>query len=273
MRNIKYGIVLFVLLACQANAYAQKDFLKGFVKGFTEGMKKKNEKSSNSSSVQSKTATYGSVSSNNSNNGVKSNASKKRREELGSGGFVIVEEYPTFQIRTRWGLCPNCRGAKICNMCHGARLCTFCKGKGVVISEATGSVLCVCVACNQTGKCKVCEGRGMCECTKYDYPGYAVYEIKQVDNEGNVMFDDKAEYGSKRSSAKSSSSSRNSSRGSCPKCNGRRYDSDDSKYAPASASGWMQPYHNSLGSECPYCGKSYDHYHTPCTECRGFGHT
>lgn len=58
----------------------------------------------------------------------------------------------------------------------------------------------------------------------------------------------------------------------CSKCGGRKYEVQDYKYAPSSTSGWNQPYHNNAGSSCYICGKATDHYHHPCSSCRGFGH-
>jgi len=71
----------------------------------------------------------------------------------------------------------------------------------------------------------------------------------------------------------SSRSSSHASREMCSKCGGRGYERTSYQYAAASSSGWMPPYHNSGGGSCPYCNYKTDHYHYPCSECRGYGQT
>lgn len=83
-----------------------------------------------------------------------------------------------------------------------------------------------------------------------------------------------------RNSLRSSNSSSNSTQKrstssdnkTCTKCGGRKFEVQDYKYAPTSTSGWNQPYHNNAGTSCYICGKVTDHYHTPCSSCKGFGH-
>lgn len=273
MKNYLIKIFMFgsMCITCTCS-YAQSSFFEGFLQGMADGLK--NSNSSSSSTKQSRNLHSNSTVRKNSTNSTVSG--NKRREELGSGGFVIVEEFPTFQTRTRWGICPSCRGARSCAMCYGSRQCTFCKGKGIIISAATGDVLGTCATCNRTGLCNVCKGKGVCICNEGDYPGYVIRGIKQVDNDGNVMLDDKTDYSgrteSSKSSSRSSASRSSSAHGSCSKCGGRRYESTSYRYAPASTSGWAQPYHNTGGSSCPYCEEETDHYHHPCSGCRGFGH-
>jgi len=203
-----------------------------------------------------------------------SNTVNARRKELGPGGFVIISGSENgIHTETRYGSCPNCRGTQICNLCKGSKLCGFCEGKGHSVGIGTGIVR-PCMACNQSGKCHYCGGTGKCECTKKSaYPGYAIYEIKTLDGNGNVIDDDVADYGNKsKSSSSNSSSSKTSSSKSCPKCSGRKFETQPYDYAPASTTGWMQPYHNHSGTKCSYCNRTDDHYHHPCSECRGFGH-
>ncbi len=62
-----------------------------------------------------------------------------------------------------------------------------------------------------------------------------------------------------------------SSRMPCPKCNGRGYERQTLTNAPASIPGWMPPYNHTWGYACPYCNHYDDHYHSPCSECYGYG--
>ena len=255
--------VLFLLLlffSSQFSASAQSDFLKGFLQGMAEGFSKSN---SSSSTTQSSKVGSGSTQRNYSNSG----SSGNKRKEVLNGGFVIVEEFPTYQIRTRWGLCPNCHGAKSCNMCHGTGNCSFCKGRGICISEATGNVLSTCVACNQTGRCSLCKGKKKCVCNDGEYPGYAIYEIKHIDDKGNEMFDSKANYNERSnnsSSSRRSSSRSSSSRGACSRCGGTGVNPEQSPKGGLAS--WVAYYHSG-GSKCGYCGKYNEHVHEKCSTC------
>lgn len=173
-------------------------------------------------------------------------AENSNRGNIGQAGTTIVRES--------------------CMFCGGTGRCTICNGTGGTYNGYTG-LFYPCTACAQTLRCKYCQGTGVSK-TIISSDGNGNYSASDPTGQfrglGSVYKDD---------TEKSRSSSRSrSSRGTCSKCHGARYDSSPVKYAPASAHGWMPPHHNSAGSKCSYCGKTYDHYHTPCTECRGYGH-
>jgi len=188
------------------------------------------------------------------------------REELGYGGFVIVSDRSGIITRTRYRLCPNCRGTQICASCHGTGQCGLCNGQGGIITPGYGQYI-PCYLCRQTGVCNMCKGTGRCFCQISDYPGYVIAGTSTIFPNGEVI-SDKVDYNERDSDPRESSPSG----GTCNKCHGRKYESTPYKHAAASISGWAQPYHNSAGSNCPYCNENSDHYHYPCSECRGFGH-
>ena len=204
---------------------------------------------------------------NNANQANKSNSSvKKWREDLGYGMFAINEGNPNgVHTRTLWRICIACRGAVLCGSCNGTKKCLLCSGQGG-ITMVSGNYI-PCVACNMTGQCTLCHGSGKCACAKSEFPGYMPGHITTYGMNGDIIYDS----GSSSSKSSSSSSSK-SSGGTCSKCGGRKYENTSYQYAAASTSGWMPPYHNSGGSSCPYCNYKTDHYHYPCTGCRGFGH-
>lgn len=196
------------------------------------------------------------------------------REELGYGMFAINQGNPNgARQRTIYRACIACRGSVLCRNCSGMKMCTICNGHGGIITAGYGNYL-PCVACGQTGRCVVCHGTGKCACANSDYPGYMPGSTVFIGPDGKVIYNSR-DIDSGSSSSSSSSSSRSSSRsfrGTCPKCGGRRYESRSYQYAAASSSGWMPPYHNSGGNSCPYCNYQTNHYHYPCSECRGYGH-
>ena len=73
------------------------------------------------------------------------------------------------------------------------------------------------------------------------------------------------------SGSSSSTSSSSGSGGVCTSCHGKKYESQSFEYAAASRAGVRQPYHHYGGSGCPYCKKSTEHYHYPCSHCLGTG--
>lgn len=215
---------------------------------------------------------------------------KTWRENLGSN-FVIVQQYANgIILRTRYRPCPNCLGSQRCGGCQGTTRCGICNGQGGIITSGYGQYI-PCYLCNRTGRCNLCQGSGRCLCTNpkiSPYPGYAVASTSVVTPDGTAIrntvgyngrddkftvtppggttttFDDSSSSGSSRSSGSRSS-------GTCSRCNGRRYESTAHQYAAASTHGWRQPYHNSLGSKCPYCTSVADHYHYACSNCHGTG--
>lgn len=214
---------------------------------------------------------------------------KTWREELGSN-FVIVQKYANGIIfRTRYRPCPNCLGSQRCGGCHGTTLCGICKGQGGIVTSGYGQYI-PCYLCNRTGRCNLCQGTGRCMCTnpKYSqYPGYVVASTSTVTPDGTAIRNTAGYNGhdgnftitppggnpstTDDSSSGSSRSSSSRSSGTCSKCHGRRYETTSHQYAAASTHGWHQPYHNSLGSKCPYCTSVSDHYHYACSNCRGTG--
>lgn len=195
------------------------------------------------------------------------------REELGYGMFAINHGNPNgARQRTIYRACSACRGTVLCGNCHGMKMCTICNGRGGIVTAGYGNFI-PCMACGRTGRCGVCHGTGKCVCANSEYPGYMPGSTIIVGPDGQVVYNSR----DLESGSSSSSSSRGSSYGSprggtCPKCGGRKYESTSYSYAAASTAGWAQPYHNSGGSPCPYCNYKTDHYHYPCSECRGFGH-
>lgn len=205
------------------------------------------------------------------NNSNRNNNSSEQtwREELGYGMFAINHGDPNgVRQRTIYRACSACGGTTQCGNCYGLKMCPICGGQGGIITAGYGNFI-PCLACDR-GRCGVCHGTGKCACANYDYPGYMPGSTLVIGPNGEVIYNSYDDGSSSVSSSRSSSSS--SSRGSCSKCGGRRYESTSHQYAAASSSGWMPPYHNSGGDSCPYCNSRTDHYHYPCTECRGYGH-
>ena len=142
-----------------------------------------------------------------------------------------------------------------CVCCYGKKVCPVCQGKGGVYNSYTG-IYYPCKACMGTKVCKYCNGTGGQTTSKLWAPG-----------EAEAYRDAMHEVESEESSSSSSSSSSGSSSGSgvCPKCGGKGYLPEAYEYAAGSR---YAPYHNSGGTQCPICGKSTDHYHYRCLECK-----
>ena len=145
--------------------------------------------------------------------------------------------------------------ATTCVCCYGKKVCPVCQGKGGVYNSYTG-IYYPCKACMGTKVCKYCNGTGGQTTSKLWAPG-----------EAEAYRDAMREVESEESSSSSSSSSSGSSSGSgvCPKCGGKGYLPEAYEYAAGSR---YAPYHNSGGTQCPICGKSTDHYHYRCLECK-----
>lgn len=194
-------------------------------------------------------------------------SNKSTRQNFATGGYV---EYTTLDDgRTM------VKTVIPCNLCHGSKICPSCYGQGGRLGPAYGGTWYPCVLCGGSGinNCRVCAGKGEIITIVYA-DGNNAYGIS---SNGSTSHSNSAgtvvttPYGTKVYANESGSSS-SSSRSTCTKCGGRGYESTSYKSAAASTHGWMQPYHNSAGSSCPHCSLSSDHYHYPCTECRGYGH-
>lgn len=217
---------------------------------------------------------YANNNANRSNN-ISNGSGRRWREDAGYGMFYDCQEMNGGMIsKTLYGRCTACRGTSACGGCYGTAVCSICQGRGGIITAGYGNYI-PCAACYQSGRCQICKGTGKCVCASSDFPGYVPGSNTLYGADGRIISTNSFRSGGSSSSSSSSSSSRSSShssRGTCSKCGGRRYESTAYQHAAASGSGWAQPYHNSGGSSCPYCNYKTDHYHYPCTECRGFGH-
>lgn len=269
VRIIVMAMAMFFYNSIIANAQSSlEQFFGGFVKGIVEGSNKKESDSKQTISTNNSSTASRSLSQSNTSN----SKNQKWRKDISPGLFSINSGNPNgAHSSITYGICSACRGTVKCGNCLGTSYCTFCNGKGYMVM-ASGNRL-ACTACSATGQCILCKGSGKCVCSQGDYPGYIPMSSTVVTPDGRMLTD--KYYDSKESSSttsSSSASSRQSSRGTCSKCNGVGFDREPIRYAPASASGWMPPHHNRQGSNCPYCNYSTDHYHTPCTGCRGFKH-
>ena len=194
------------------------------------------------------------------------------REELEYGMFAINKGNPNgVRTRTIYRACAACRGTSGCSNCRGTGMCTICYGQGGIVTPGYGTYI-PCAACGYTGRCGICHGSGKCVCASTEYPGYMPGSTLVIGPNGQVISNSRDFDSGSLSSSKSSYSSGTGAGGTCPKCHGRRFETQSYQYAAGSNAGWMQPYHNSSGSSCPYCGHATDHYHYPCSECRGYGH-
>lgn len=193
------------------------------------------------------------------------------REDLGNGMFAINHGNPRgAHQRTIYRACSSCHGSAVCPNCHGTLKCTICYGQGGIVSAGYGRCI-PCEACNQTGLCGLCHGTGKCFCANSEYHGYMAGSTIVIGPDGKVAYNSRDN--DVESSPSSTHSQTKSYGGACPKCGGRKYESESYEYSSASAHGWAQPYHNDLGDKCPYCGYASEHYHYPCSECHGFGHS
>lgn len=185
----------------------------------------------------------------------------QRQGQTDANGRVIKSEYnaPVSMGQAHYvfyedGYC-LATTATTCVCCYGKKVCPVCQGKGGVYNSYTG-IYYPCKACMGTKVCKYCKGTGGQTTSKLWAPG-----------EAEAYRDAMREVESEESSSSSSSSSSGSSSGSgvCPKCGGKGYLPEAYEYAAGSR---YAPYHNSGGTQCPICGKSTDHYHYRCLECK-----
>lgn len=185
----------------------------------------------------------------------------QRQGQTDANGRVIKSEYnaPVSMGQAHYvfyedGYC-LATTATTCVCCYGKKVCPVCQGKGGVYNSYTG-IYYPCKACMGTKVCKYCNGTGGQTTSKLWAPG-----------EAEAYRDAMREVESEESSSSSSSSSSGSSSGSgvCPKCGGKGYLPEAYEYAVGSR---YAPYHNSGGTQCPICGKSTDHYHYRCLECK-----
>lgn len=194
-----------------------------------------------------------------------------RREELGYGGFVIVREYPTGMVmRTRYRLCPNCRGAQSCASCRGTGRCSICQGRGGIVTAGYGNFI-PCAACGQTGRCHLCGGMGKCACTKYEYPGYAIGSTSTIMPDGTVNRET-AEYNNYNSGGNNSNRSSGGKK-VCPDCGGTRLWHRGKSPEYARPNSQLVGYYNSSGSKCPHCGYYSEHWHSKCATCKHYAGT
>lgn len=266
IRAIYIFACLVMLVACQQNSPSESTL---------RDWGKKSQDEANSVSEDKKTIatddTSFDESGDNASNNEAGDINQTWREDLGNGMFAINHGNPKgAHSRTIYRACSSCHGSAVCPNCHGTLKCTICNGQGGIVTAGYGRFI-PCAACNQTGLCGLCHGTGKCVCAKFEYPGYMAGSTLVIGPDGKVAYNSR-DYDNGTSSSSSSHSSTRSSGSTCTKCGGRRYESESHEYAAASAHGWAQPYHNDLGSKCPYCGYASDHYHYPCTECHGFGH-
>ena len=196
---------------------------------------------------------------------------KTWREDLGYGGFVIVKQYANgTQYRTRYRLCPNCRGAMTCMNCFGRGVCAICNGQGYIVSAGYGSYI-PCAACNYTGRCAICNGTGKCICTANgnQYPGYVIGSTATILPDGSTSRET-ADYSNGRSKSSSSSSS---GKTTCPDCGGTRLWHKGKQPEYARPRSELVGYYNASGSKCPYCGYYTEHWHSTCTTCKHYSGT
>lgn len=194
------------------------------------------------------------------------------RIELSGGGYMQNTKNADGSV--------NSQAYQPCIICHGSKTCAVCFGQGGVYNRAY-NYWTTCSSCGGRKTCNFCNGTGystFVSHTDANGNGYGASNsgYTTTRNAGGVTVtnsDGKTTVysnGGDTTSERSSQSS--SSKGTCSKCNGRKYESTSYSALPASAHGWAQPYHHSGGTGCPYCTSVVDHYHAPCNSCRGFGH-
>lgn len=237
------------------SVYAQDDLFKGAT--FSNRMP---------SNVEQVASRQSSVSSNQ-----QKGEGRTQRMDLQGGGYRIMTWNDDGSLDTQ--------DVTPCFGCHGNKICRACAGRGGTY-RAYINIYYPCNMCLQTGKCSVCKGSGTITTKSHtDKNGYGTVQsstgsVAVGGPEGTIVTSPNGRvtaHPKGERSSRNSDSSRSSS-GVCSRCNGRRYNSEPLQYAPASAHGWAQPYHNTVGSTCPYCSSVAEHYHSECTECRGFGH-
>lgn len=248
------SITLFLLLSSiQINA--QDDLFEGYSFGSGSKSSQYSSKRDNDNS-HSNTSKH----SNNSNQG-----EKVWKEQLDYGMFAINREKNGIRNRTVYGPCKMCRGTVICSNCAGMKICMICQGRGGIITSGYGRYI-ACVACNMTGRCNICQGTGKCPCSKYEYPGYTPGYATIYGVDGSVISNTNFGSGGSSSSSRSSSSgsSNSSSRSSCSACRGTGVDLSPS--SGGNLTKWVA-HHNSSDQVCPFCNRTYEHWHTRCASC------
>lgn len=197
---------------------------------------------------------------------------KTWREELGYGGFVIVNEYPNgSQQRIRYRLCPNCSGSTQCKMCFGQTTqCPFCEGKGYIVSAGYGTII-PCYNCQTTGACAICGGTGKCKaCENSGYPGYVIAATTYLDASGNVTSKDKAEYNGYNNNDNDGRRDNNNNKQICPDCGGTRLYHGGTSPEYAEPNRELIGLYHSAGSRCSHCGHYDEHWHSKCPTCKHY---
>lgn len=201
------------------------------------------------------------------NNG--SDAVKTWREELGYGGFVICNQYPSGMIqRIRYRSCPNCHASGNCGNCYGSGRCGICNGQGGIVTAGYGTYI-PCMACGQSGRCSLCKGSGKCFCTTMannPYPGYVIGSTSTIMPDGTTHRET-ADYNNYDSQSKSKTSTTRSS-STCPDCGGTRLWHKGTSPEYAQPRSELVGYYNSTGNKCPHCGYHTKHWHSKCITCK-----
>lgn len=181
--------------------------------------------------------------------------------DMGTGTYECISYEDGSATCTTTMSCYSCvsTGGK-CSICHGT-------GNGYAMLMAADRYI-QCPSCGGGGVCGTCHGTRWCPpYSKHLLPGEAE---AWMETHREQKAEERASRSSSTGSSKSSSSS--SSFSSCPKCHGAKWEPRYLEYATGTIVGWLPPMHNSLGTTCPVCSRSTDHYHTPCSECHGYGH-
>lgn len=194
---------------------------------------------------------------------------KTWREELGYGGFVINNQYPSGMIKmTRYRACPNCHASGACGGCYGSGRCGVCHGQGGTVSAGYGTYI-PCMLCGQSGRCSMCKGSGKCFCTTMannPYPGYVIGSTSTIMPDGSTNRET-VDYNNYNSQSRSTSSTTRSS-SICPDCGGTRLLHKGTSPEYAQPRSELVGYFNSRGNKCPYCGHYTEHWHSKCITCK-----
>ena len=183
---------------------------------------------------------------------------EQRKGQQDFNGRIIRNELTTpcayGQVHYTWYEDGYCLAYSVstCVGCYGKKICTICQGQGRTFNSYLKSYK-QCPACLGSGRCKYCQGVGHQTMSKLWAPG-----------ESEAYLSAKHEVDDEPSSSSSSSSSSSQS-GVCSNCNGKGYEPKAYTYAAQSR---YAPYHNSAGTSCYICGKSTDHYHYRCLQCK-----
>lgn len=137
-----------------------------------------------------------------------------------------------------------------CN-CGGTLRCSGCGGSGYLLYD---------------WPCMLCNGSGVCFCSKGDYPGYAISGFRVYDQHGNCIgsdsiYDNSPSYNN--SSTYNTDSNTGSRSTSCYVCGGTGVDPQP---CDTGRSNWIA-YYNSAGTRCPHCGSTNAHRHNKCYHC------